>query len=134
CISTPSGSAKSTSAISSKTRDGSIQLQYYFTTTIMKLPFINQSTYPRRRTTWRLWDKILVLGCLAPLAALAQPAQETPQDSAVTVSYGFQHKDREAATINHVSGEQLRKTHTPILTNVFIGQLPGLTILHSGTA
>src|SRR5690606_29693045 len=112
CISTPSGSAKSISAISSKIRGGSIQLQYYFTTTIMKLPFINRSIYPSRRIVWCLWDKILVLGCLAPLVASAQPAQEMPQDSVVSVAYGFQHKDRISAAINHVSGTELRKTHT----------------------
>src|SRR5690606_5131101 len=42
--------------------------------------------------------------------------------------------DRVSAAINHVSGAELRKTHTPNLTNALMGRLPGVTILHSGTA
>src|SRR5690606_36348438 len=88
--------------------------------------------FPFKR--YNLGFKILLVGfCSLPLFLLAQD-KEPDTDSLVNVAYGIQRSDAVTASISHVSGFELRKTHTATLSNALIGKLPGVTVMQNGAA
>lgn len=75
---------------------------------------------------------LAITGGVSAQDATATTADSLPAgktDKQVPVAYGFQSFGRLTGAVSTVSGEVLRKTNAPNVSNTLFGRLPGLTVM-----